>query len=83
MLKFVLEYKEAVKRMMMEKELRRYKLDEKEWEVIAQLTEILKVRCIFICLQCRAYRLQGLQARNALLLPLYPLAIQEDPQPLL
>lgn len=44
MLRFALEYRRAIDKMVKEKQLRAYELDDKEWETVSQLTKILKVR---------------------------------------
>lgn len=44
MLKFALEYRCAVDKMVMEKQLQAYELDTSEWEIVSQLTDVLKVR---------------------------------------
>ncbi|KAF6744789.1 hypothetical protein DFP72DRAFT_825141 [Ephemerocybe angulata] len=46
MLSFALEYRQAIARMSADADtgLRRFELDRKEWEIVGQLVEVLKVR---------------------------------------
>lgn len=44
MLVFALEYRKPIDKISGDKEMRKYELDEKEWELVRQLCDVLEVR---------------------------------------
>lgn len=45
MLLFALEYREAIDEITGDRDMRKYELDEEEWELVQQLCDVLGVRC--------------------------------------
>ena len=69
MLKFSLAFREALDTIMGEKKmkLRKYEMDEEEWEIARQLCEVLKVS-FSLLRKCHSNNIPGFQGRNFIFL---------------
>ncbi len=66
MLVFALEYRKAIDEISGDKEMRKYELEEEEWDLVQQLCDILKV-CCFPSHISVTHIFSALQGRNLVL----------------
>jgi hypothetical protein len=52
MLVFALEYRKVIDEISSDRDMRKYELDEEEWELVQQLCDVLAVHCVRFLIPC-------------------------------